>query len=80
MKKLILVSAILLTCFTFDTEEKQQKIYFTRTAVGFNVYSAQKELLLEFTKTNTDSLSLETLKYIYEVAEEFNNKKQEKIK
>lgn len=37
---------------------------------GFEVYSAGKELLLEFSKENTESLSLETLNYIYETVKE----------
>ena len=74
MKKYLALSLLLLTTFTFESKEKYQQIFITPTAEGYNVYSNKKELLLEFTKMNTDSLSLETLKYIYDVAEEFNNK------
>jgi hypothetical protein len=50
----------------------------TKTDVGFNIYSNTGELILEFTKRNSDSLSLRTLDYIYETAREFYN--QEEIK
>ena len=36
------------------------------------------ELILEFTKQNCDSVSLETLDYIYETAKEFYNKEESK--
>jgi len=43
----------------------------TKTEVGFNVYSNEGILILEFTKQNCDSASLETLDYIYETVIEF---------
>jgi hypothetical protein len=43
----------------------------TKTEVGFNIYSNQGILILEFTKQNCDSSSLETLDYIYETVKEF---------
>ena len=46
----------------------------TKTEVGFNIYSNTGELILEFTKQNSDSASLETLDYIYKTAKEFYNK------
>ncbi|MGB5893548.1 MAG: hypothetical protein WBG58_05165 [Ignavibacteriaceae bacterium] len=43
----------------------------TKTEVGFNIYSNQGILILEFTKQNCDSSSLETLDYIYGTVKEF---------
>ncbi len=43
----------------------------TKTEVGFNIYSNQGILILEFTKQNCDSTSLKTLGYIYETVKEF---------
>ena len=45
----------------------------TKTEVGFNIYSNQGILILEFTKQNCDSSSLETLDYIYETVKGFYN-------
>lgn len=36
---------------------------------GYDIYK-NNELMLEFTKQNCDSMSLETLKYIYDVSKE----------
>ena len=46
-------------------------IRITKTEVGFNIYSNQGILILEFTKQNCDSTSLETLDYIYETVKGF---------
>ena len=46
----------------------------TKTEVGFNIYSNQGILILEFTRQNCDSSSLETLDYIYETVIEFYDK------
>jgi len=43
----------------------------TKTEVGFNIYSNEGILILEFTKQNCDSSSLETLDYIYKTIKEF---------
>ncbi len=43
----------------------------TKTEAGFNIYSNQGILILEFTKQNCDSTSLETLDYIYDTVIEF---------
>jgi hypothetical protein len=43
----------------------------TKTEVGFNIYSNEGILILEFTKQNCDSSSLETLSYIYKTVKEF---------
>ena len=50
----------------------------TKTDMGFNIYSNQGILILEFTKQNSDSSSLETLDYIYETAKEFYDKESPK--
>ena len=42
-----------------------------KTEVGFNIYSNGGILILEFTKQNCDSASLETLDYINETVIEF---------
>ena len=47
----------------------------TKTEVGFNIYSNGGILILEFTKQNCDSSSLESLDYIYETVKDFYNKK-----
>lgn len=54
----------------FTPDEKAQNIYIYPTAQGWEIYSKENKLLLELTKENTDSLSLETLKYIYETSKE----------
>ena len=53
--------------------ELDASLNITKTEAGFNVYSNTGELILEFTKQNTDSASLETLDLIYETAKEFYN-------
>ena len=45
----------------------------TKTEIGFNIYSNQGILILEFTKQNCDSSSLKTLDYIYETVKEYYN-------
>jgi hypothetical protein len=47
-----------------------EPIYLIPSKDGFEIFDSQKELLLEFTHSNTDSLSLETLKFIQEVLSE----------
>jgi hypothetical protein len=44
-------------------------IEIRKTSEGFDIYRGEN-LLLEMTKRNTDSLSLETLNYIYDVIQE----------
>lgn len=55
-----------------SASQQKQLIYITPSETGYDIYSAENELLLEFTKTNIDSASLETLNYIYEVSKEYN--------
>lgn len=66
-------AALLAVSFTNEGNNKE-KILIEKTGNGYNVYSAENELLLEFTKQNTDSASLSTLKYIYETSKELQNK------
>ena len=61
---------ILLSCNKSKLDEKALIIYIAPTGEGYEIYSKDKELLLEFTKRNTDSSSLETLGYIYETSKE----------
>lgn len=52
--------------FAYDVlTSNNQFIEIEKTSNGFNTYK-DGELQYEFTKQNTDSLSLETLKMIYE--------------
>jgi len=44
---------------------------YVNCIIIFNIYSNQGILILEFTKQNCDSASLETLDYIYKTAKEF---------
>ncbi len=45
---------------------------YNQTSQGYDIYSNGGELILEFTSRNYDSLSLNTLAYIFETSEEFN--------
>ena len=47
----------------------------TKTEVGFNIYSNNGELILEYTKQNCDSTELKLLDDIYLTAKEFSDKK-----
>ena len=71
---------ILFSLFIFGCKESTQvetnidlegMLNITKTEVGFNIYSNEGFLILEFTKQNCDSASLETLDYIYETVIEF---------
>ena len=44
----------------------------SQTPQGYDIYSNGGELLLEFTKRNCDSQSLNTLSYIFDTSKEFN--------
>ena len=73
---LIIFSVLLITSCNQDSSSENKieldaSLNITKTGVGFNVYSNTGELILEFTKQNTDSASLETLDLIYETAKEF---------
>jgi hypothetical protein len=61
---------VIISCNKAKLDERAQTISIIPTAQGWEVYSKDKELLLELTKDNTDSLSLETLNYIYENSKE----------
>jgi len=49
-------------------DEKASTIKILPTAEGWEIYSKDNELLLELTRENTDSQSIETLNYIYETS------------
>ena len=49
-----------------------QLISISKTPQGFDIYSYSGELILEFTSINYDSLSLNTLAYIFDTSKEFN--------
>ncbi len=76
---LILVGMLMLSCSKVKHDDTQVKFESQLSIVkqdeGFNIYSNTGELILEFTKQNSDSASLETLNYIYETAKNFYNKK-----
>lgn len=61
---------ILISCNKAKPDERARTISIMPTAQGWEIYGKDKELLLELTQDNTDSLSLETLKYIYEASQE----------
>lgn len=83
MRMILLLSALLLVSCSQDVPIKKidrKALLIERTPEGFDILSPDKEILLEFTRGNTDSSSLETLKYIYEVAQEQSAGDDEKIK
>ena len=65
----IILLALFLIGFSYQYKSTEP-IYLIPSKDGFEIYDSQKELVLEFTRTNTDSLSLETLQYIHEVLSE----------
>lgn len=83
----ILFCLLFISCFqknekpTHSLLQSKGTVLITKTKVGFNIYSNQGALILEYTNRNCDSLSLQTLDDIYETALEFNNKEllKEKI-
>lgn len=72
---IILLGLLMLSCSKAKHDETQVKFDSQLSIVkhdgGFNIYSNTGELILEFTKQNSDSASLETLNYIYETAKDF---------
>ncbi len=72
MKYLYLISCLLIFACETNTQEESQIVSISQTPQGYNIYSNSGELLLEFTKRNCDSLSLNTLSYIFETSKEFN--------
>ena len=53
----------------FWHENNAVKVYIVDTPVGYDIYSADRELLLEF--IGLDTFDLQTLEYIYDTAKEF---------
>lgn len=74
---IILLSFVILSCEgkREQTEGSVETIQIEQTGEGYNIYTPENELLLEFTRNNTDSLSLETLSYIYQVSREGSTKR-----
>jgi hypothetical protein len=68
-KLLLLILNCLLKVFSLPTLNTQS-ISLIPTESGFNIYNSKGELLLQLTRSNTDSLSLEKLKYIYDIVKE----------
>ena len=76
MKKIILILFIGLTLFSCNQNEETKiqvdaSLGIIKTEANFEIYSNKGELILEFTKQNCDSSSLETLEYIYQTSKEF---------
>ena len=85
MKNILFISFLLLVGCNTKTENKiivntKGLIGIVKTEQGYGIYSNQGELILEYTKQNCDSLSLETLDEIYQTAKEFYNKEPSKEK
>jgi len=53
--------------------DKTGAFYINKNENTYEIYSNRGELILEYTPNNTDSASLETLKYIYDTVKEFYN-------
>lgn len=81
---LLLLTAMLLISCNEKTEQKSISLpdrkagktgafYINKNENTYEIYSNKGELILEFTKQNTDSASLSTLEYIYETVKEFYN-------
>ena len=64
MRSIIIV--LFLSYAGFCYSQTVKNIYIEKSDVGYDVYSATKELLLKFTKTNSDSTELALVKYIYD--------------
>lgn len=64
---------ILILNFLMPIKEKEiaEPIFIIKTEQGFNIHSFDEELLLEFTNTNSDSISLDLLEQIYEDAKHY---------
>jgi hypothetical protein len=69
--KIVIIILLALFPIGFSYQHKStEPIYIIPSEDGFEIYDSNNEILLEFTHANTDSLSLETLKYIHEVLSE----------
>lgn len=69
-----LIAFFLIFLFTSCSEktgENREAIWIEETAEGYNIYSGEnKEILLEYTGRNSDSLTLALLEEIYFTARE----------
>lgn len=66
---LLAVNVFLVTTyllFSWNPTSNKAIIHIEKTTKGYNTYYEDGTLQYEFTKQNTDSLSLETIKMIYE--------------
>ena len=85
MKRIICIVFVSLTFFSC-TQKEETKIQvdaslgIIKTEKSYEIYSNKGVLILEFTKQNCDSSSLETLEYIYQVSKEFYNRDPSKEK
>jgi hypothetical protein len=69
--KIVIIILLSMFLIGFSNQYKSvEPIYLIPSKDGFEIYDSQKELVLEFTHTNTDSPSLETLTLIHEVLSE----------
>lgn len=81
MKNLILFF-ITLFLFVTCTQKEETTIQvdaslgIIKTEKSYEIYSNKGVLILEFTKQNCDSSSLETLEYIYQTSKEFYHRAQ----
>lgn len=71
---------LILASLSFTPPPKGEPIYIVKTSEGFDIYSHDKELLLEFTTINSDKNTLEDLSYIYETAKEQREGKEEEMR
>lgn len=70
LKYLLLFTIIFSLAFCDShTTEEGVTVKLIKSGSSIDVYSPEVELLGEFTPQNTDSLSLATLNYIYELAD-----------
>ncbi len=81
MKKIIFILFIGLTLFSCNQNEENKiqvdvSLGIIKTEKSYEIYSNKGELILEFTKQNCDSSSLETLEYIYQTSKEFFHRAQ----
>ena len=72
MKKLsILFFLFILLTYSSDSKKPAEPIYIVPAEDGYNIYSYDHELLLEYHSKNLDSAGLDLLKDIYETAVEY---------
>jgi hypothetical protein len=70
--KLILIITVVYSLSIFAQNEKRTVTIDKNNQGGFNIYNSKGELVTEYSKRNTDSLSLETLNNIFFKADSKN--------